>query len=208
MSETSGPLNPTAKYSRMWNMPLIEKLCDLTEALCQSQQKLVDSLTEEDFSSIAEAIERSPLDCLIKIRSVMISGSLKPGIWSNAEDKLLESLLADNLSWKDISFRINSIIHGGLTVRTPKNCSERWNNHLNPLIKHGNWTEEEDRALFRSYLQWPNLWDSIANDLGNRTGTAVKNRFNSLVRKERKINRKERKEVVVDALVKRYTSRC
>ena len=46
--------------------------------------------------------------------------------------------------WNDISNQI-----GG---RTAKQCRERWQNHLDPLLKFGNWSAEEDTLLIRVFI--------------------------------------------------------
>ena len=129
---------------------------------------------------------------MIKLRSVLTSGSLKPGIWGKAEDDLLTALVQERLPWKEISRYINNAFYGELNVRNPKHCADRWNNHLNPFIKKGQWTYQEDSFLIECYRLHGNKWDTIACMFGNRTGSSVKNRFNSLLKRE-----KVRKEDIV-----------
>lgn len=42
-----------------------------------------------------------------------------------------------------------TLVAGHLQGRLGKQCRERWHNHLNPAIKHGNWTREEDEVVVR-----------------------------------------------------------
>lgn len=67
--------------------------------------------------------------------------------------------------------------------RYPRQCRERWNNYLDPNVTKGRFTEEEDVELFRAYKQLGKKWAEIAKRMKTRTENAVKNRFNSLIKK-------------------------
>jgi hypothetical protein len=65
---------------------------------------------------------------------------------------------------------------------TPKQCRERWHNHLNPHINCGPWTAAEDRVLALRHRELGNRWPDIAKYLPGRTDTLVKNRWNTSVK--------------------------
>ena len=46
--------------------------------------------------------------------------------------------------------------------RIGKQCRERWFNHLDPSLKKGGWTEEEDAVLVEAQSKWGNSWTKIA----------------------------------------------
>jgi hypothetical protein len=75
-----------------------------------------------------------------------------------------------------------NLIAAQLRTRTPKQCRERWHNHLDPAIDRGQWTEEEDRILADRQAQFGNRWAEIARYLPGRTDTLVKNRWNTWVK--------------------------
>jgi hypothetical protein len=69
-----------------------------------------------------------------------------------------------------------------LAGRTPKQCRERWHNHLDPSIQKGPWSPDEDQVLAEKQAALGNKWAEIARFLPGRTDTLVKNRWNTSVR--------------------------
>lgn len=71
--------------------------------------------------------------------------------------------------------------------RTPKQCRERWMNHLDPVKLKSKWTLGEDFTLIDYVLKEGKKWAMIAKAMGSiRTEHMVKNRYNSLLRAEMK----------------------
>uniref|UniRef100_A0A7S1G206 Uncharacterized protein n=1 Tax=Corethron hystrix TaxID=216773 RepID=A0A7S1G206_9STRA len=102
--------------------------------------------------------------------------------WTEIEDEQLKNLVKQHglSNWTTVA--------DSLDGRTGKQCRERWTNHLNPGIKKGNWTDEEDRIIIEKQAELGNQWSKITEYLQGRTDNAVKNRWHSTMRSRSRNN--------------------
>ena len=70
-----------------------------------------------------------------------------------------------------------------LRGRSSKSCRLRWCNQLNPNVKRGPFTKEEDDTILEQHAIHGNKWAVISRAMPGRTDNQVKNRFNSTLRR-------------------------
>jgi hypothetical protein len=92
------------------------------------------------------------------------------------EDHLLTELVTKMgpVDWHQIATQIPG--------RNARQCRERWNNYVNPVLVKEEWRSEEDERLMRKYRELGPKWYAIAGFFEGRSKNDIRNRFSALQR--------------------------
>ncbi|KAG7565502.1 Homeobox-like domain superfamily [Arabidopsis suecica] len=105
--------------------------------------------------------------------------TLRKGPWLEEEDERLVKFitLLGERRWDSLA-KVSGLKRSG------KSCRLRWMNYLNPSLKRGPMSQEEDRIIFQLHALWGNKWSKIARRLPGRTDNEIKNYWRTHSRKK------------------------
>lgn len=138
---------------------------------------LVKTFNYKNWKLISQNIKgRTAIQCLHRWTKILQPGLVK-GPWTAQEDaKLYEWVRKQGpTKW--------TLCSATIPGRSGKQCREHWNNSLNPEVKKGLWTVEEDFLIMVFYKKYNGSWKRISPLFDQRTENSIKNRFFSQLRK-------------------------
>eukprot|EP00941_MAST-03F_sp_MAST-3F-sp1_P005208 g5208.t1 len=106
--------------------------------------------------------------------------------WTKEEDDVLREAVLRHIGNKNSTGVKWSIIATNLIGRRGKQCRERWHNHLDPTLKKGAWSLDEDTILLEKQKSLGNSWCKISKFLPGRSENSIKNRWNSKLKKRKR----------------------
>ena len=122
--------------------------------------------------------DHNAIDCLTKWQTLTNPPVIKgKGSWTSEEDTILrEKRQLYGRKWAKIASH--------LPGRQGKQCRERFVNHLDPELKKGEWTDDEEAILIAMHEHHGNRWANISKQLPGRSDNDVKNHWYSTIQRK------------------------
>jgi hypothetical protein len=178
MTDTESIMYSPCSYSSQRPIFSIIKIKNRKKWSDNDDSKLIGlarKFNEKHWREISDNFaNKNPLQCFSRYKRI------KPGIikgsWTKEEDdQIVQLVKVYGKSWSKISKILIS--------RNGKQIRDRYINVLDPFIKKGKFSEDEDQKLIELYYKYGPKWSTISKFFPNRTADMIKNRFHSSIKR-------------------------
>ena len=161
--------------SKVFHITKIKNKKKWTSSEDQLLISLAEQFKEKQWKKISNYFpNKNPLQCFSRYKRIR-PGIVK-GSWSKEEDAQIKILVKTyGKAWTKIAKILNT--------RNGKQIRDRFTNVLDPEIKKGKFSDEEDKLLIKLYISHGPKWAIISKYFPNRTADMIKNRFHSSIKK-------------------------
>ncbi|KAG9299136.1 hypothetical protein G9A89_020449 [Geosiphon pyriformis] len=140
----------------------------------------------------AHVPNRTPMQC-----STRWLGALNPtihkGRWTPEEDAALKEAVAEYVDLIDSDGNPQPIPWNKIAARIPHRtgiqCQARWSEALDPRVRKGKWSPEEDEILKEGVRRFGRCWIRIAEMIDGRTQRQCRTRWVQIKNKQAKLER-------------------
>ncbi|XP_066932814.1 uncharacterized protein [Clytia hemisphaerica] len=134
--------------------------------------KLAKKYKNHRWEDIAKELDtnRTPVQCLQRFQRTLNKDIIKSQWTQQDDDRLIEGIKLYQRDWILVADHVEG--------KTQDQCIHRWEHTLNPNIKRGKWSQEEDEALMEAVLRLGRKnWKAAKESVPGRTAAQCRERF-------------------------------